>query len=126
MRVSRSIPLGAIRLWAPLGAIKLVAPLGAIGLVALLQTVGAQNAPAAKPLPPGDWPMYRRDTAGTGHSPLLIHKMDGRTVARIGYDLFAEVHTLLTTGQPVTHAGSLPSLAMCGQKSHFSTHPFLL
>ena len=52
MRVSRSIPLGAI------------------GLVALFQSVGAQNAPAAKPLPPGDWPMYRRDTAGTGHSPL--------------------------------------------------------
>ena len=52
MRVSRSIPLGAV------------------GLLALLQTVGAQNAPAMKPFPPGDWPMYRRDTAGTGHSPL--------------------------------------------------------
>jgi quinoprotein glucose dehydrogenase len=45
-------------------------PLCAIGLLALLQTVGAQNAPAAKPLPPGDWPMHHRDTAGTGHSPL--------------------------------------------------------
>jgi quinoprotein glucose dehydrogenase len=45
-------------------------PLCAVGLLALLQTVGAQNAPATKPLPPGDWPMYRRDAAGTGHSPL--------------------------------------------------------
>jgi quinoprotein glucose dehydrogenase len=44
--------------------------LGAIYLLALLQTLGAQNSPASKPVPPGDWPMYRRDTAGTGHSPL--------------------------------------------------------
>src|SRR5215204_5741275 len=45
-------------------------PLGAVCVLALLQTLGAQTAPAAKPVPPGDWPMYRRDTAGTGHSPL--------------------------------------------------------
>ena len=40
-------------------------PLGGVCLLALLQTVGAQNAAL-----PGDWPMYRRDAAGTGHSPL--------------------------------------------------------
>jgi glucose dehydrogenase len=45
-------------------------PLCAVGLLALLQTVGAQNTPATKPLPAGDWLMYRRDAAGTGHSPL--------------------------------------------------------
>ena len=37
-------------------------PLGALCVLALLQSVGAQNRPAAKPLPPGDWPMYRHDT----------------------------------------------------------------
>ena len=40
-------------------------PLGAVCLMALIQTVGAQNAAS-----PGDWLMYRRDAAGTGHSPL--------------------------------------------------------
>src|SRR5688500_156446 len=40
-------------------------PLGAVCLLALIQTVGAQNAAL-----PGDWLMYRRDAAGTGHSPL--------------------------------------------------------
>ena len=33
----------------------------------------------------------------------------GRVVARIGYDLFAEVRTLLTQGQPAAHAG-IPTL----------------
>ena len=44
--------------------------LGAVCVLALLETLGAQNAPAAKPVPPGDWPMYRHDYAGTGRSPL--------------------------------------------------------
>ena len=56
-------------------------PLGALCVLALLQSVGAQNRPAAKPLPPGDWPMYRRDTSGTGHSPLA--QINAANVSRL-------------------------------------------
>ena len=56
-------------------------PLGALCVLALLQSVGAQSRPAAKPLPPGDWPMYRRDTSGTGHSPLA--QINAANVSRL-------------------------------------------
>ena len=56
-------------------------PLGALCVLALLQSVGAQNRPAAKPLPPGDWPMYRRDSSGTGHSPLA--QINAANVSRL-------------------------------------------
>ena len=56
-------------------------PLGALCVLALLQSVGAQSLPAAKPLPPGDWPMYRRDTSGTGHSPLA--QINAANVSRL-------------------------------------------
>jgi hypothetical protein len=36
---------------------------------------------------------------------------EGRVVARIGYDLFAEIHSLLTVGQPASNA-SLPALEL--------------
>jgi hypothetical protein len=35
-----------------------------------------------------------------------LDEREGRVLARIGYDLFSEIRTLLTTGQPVANAGS--------------------
>jgi hypothetical protein len=35
-----------------------------------------------------------------------LDEREGRVVARIGYDLFSEIRTLLTTGQPVANAAS--------------------
>jgi hypothetical protein len=40
-----------------------------------------------------------------------LDEREGRVLARIGYDLFSEVRTLLTTGQPVVNAGS-PALEL--------------
>jgi hypothetical protein len=41
------------------------------------------------------------------HEPVAsVRRVDGRTIVRVGYDLFAEVRHLLTTGQPATHAAS--------------------
>jgi hypothetical protein len=37
------------------------------------------------------------------------HQSGGSVVARIGYDLFSEIRSLLTAGQPVAHAG-IPTL----------------
>jgi quinoprotein glucose dehydrogenase len=50
---------------------RLVLSLVVVALVAAgLIGVGAQNPPRPAAPASGDWPMYRRDTAGTGHSPL--------------------------------------------------------
>lgn len=38
-----------------------------------------------------------------------VTRVDGKTVVRVGYDLFAEVRRLLTVGQPPKHAG-IPTL----------------
>ena len=40
-----------------------------------------------------------------------LDEREGRVLARIGYDLFSEIRTLLTTGQPVVNAGS-PALEL--------------
>ncbi len=42
-------------------------------------------------------------------SAVRVSKENGRTVARVGYNLFDEVQTLLTVGQPIPNGGS-PSL----------------
>ena len=78
-------------------------PLGAVCVVALLQTLGAQNAPAAKPVPPGDWPMYRRDTAGTGHSPLT--QITTANVTRIARSW---TYRLQTDGAPNVNSQATP------------------
>ena len=77
--------------------------LGAVCLLALLQTVGAQNAPTTKPLPPGDWPMYRRDTAGTGHSPLA--QITTANVARLARSW---TYRLQTEGAPNVNSQATP------------------
>ncbi len=52
---------------------------GAVVAILLTQSVASQQ-PA--PQPPGtDWPMYRHDLAGTGHSPLA--HIDAKNVARL-------------------------------------------
>lgn len=52
-------------------------------------------------------PVYGKSVAfGDGGSSLEVSKRNGRTVARFGYDLFEEVRTLLTSGQPIPNAGS--------------------
>ena len=78
-------------------------PLGAVCVLALLQTLGAQNAPAAKPVPPGDWPMYRRDTAGTGHSPLT--QITTANVTRIARSW---TYRLQTDGAPNVNSQATP------------------
>src|SRR5271156_1511014 len=35
-----------------------------------------------------------------------LDEREGRVLARIGYDLFSEIRTLLTVGQPITNASS--------------------
>jgi hypothetical protein len=45
------------------------------------------------------------------HPAIYLHRSAPRTVARIGYDLFAEVRTLLTTGQPAANA-AIPALEL--------------
>jgi hypothetical protein len=44
-------------------------------------------------------------------SGMYVRHSKGRTVARVGYDLFAEVATLLTRGQPLDYA-DIPTLEM--------------
>jgi len=78
-------------------------PFGAVCVMALLQTLGAQNAPAAKPVPPGDWPMYRRDTAGTGHSPLT--QITTANVTRIARSW---TYRLQTDGAPNVNSQATP------------------
>ena len=41
----------------------------------------------------------------TGEPVASVVRTDGRTVVRVGYDLFEEVRLLLTAGQPPAHAG---------------------
>ena len=45
------------------------------------------------------------------HPAIYLHRSSARTVARIGYDLFGEVHKLLTKGQPAASAG-IPTLEL--------------
>lgn len=45
------------------------------------------------------------------HSVMYLRHSGGETVARIGYNLFGEIHHLLTAGQPVAHAG-IPSIEL--------------
>lgn len=40
----------------------------------------------------------------SGHPVVHLTRSRGRTIARIGYDLFEEVRTLLLDGQPIAHA----------------------
>src|SRR5215467_9432089 len=46
---------------------------------------------------------------GSGESAAYLQQFEGRVLARVGYDLFREVRTLLKTGQPATNA-SIPTL----------------
>jgi glucose dehydrogenase len=73
-------------------------PLGAVCVLALLQTVGAQNAAL-----PGDWPMYRRDAAGTGHSPLA--QITTANVARL---VPSWTYRLQTEGAPNVNSQATP------------------
>jgi peptidoglycan/xylan/chitin deacetylase (PgdA/CDA1 family) len=43
---------------------------------------------------------------GSRECAAYIDESDGRVVSRIGYDLFSEIRTLLTSGQPASNAGS--------------------
>jgi hypothetical protein len=45
----------------------------------------------------------------TGEPVVSTTRANGSTVVRVGYDLFGEIHRLLTTGQPARHAG-IPTL----------------
>src|SRR6266849_467434 len=45
----------------------------------------------------------------TGESVVSVTHAHGSTVVRVGYDLFREIRFLLTTGQPLIHAG-IPTL----------------
>jgi hypothetical protein len=47
----------------------------------------------------------------SGACTACLHESVARTCVRVGYDLFQEVRALLTTGQPVTHAG-IPTLEL--------------
>ncbi len=48
----------------------------------------------------------------SSHQPATyVHQSNGRVLARIGYDLFREVRTLLTVGQPAVNA-SLPAMEL--------------
>jgi len=50
---------------------------------------------------------------GPQEAPRLVRVQvrDGRTIARVGYDLFTEVRWLLTRGQPIEHA-AIPTLEL--------------
>ena len=48
---------------------------------------------------------------GSGERVAFFDEQDGKRVARIGYDLFSEVRTLLTGGQPVANA-RIPALEL--------------
>jgi hypothetical protein len=50
-------------------------------------------------------------TSNVGDPVLPLARTDGRTVVRIGYDLFGEIRTLFTAGQPPCHAGT-PTLEL--------------
>jgi hypothetical protein len=55
-------------------------------------------------------PVYGRSvTFADSGSTVRVTKQNGRTVARIGYDLFEEVRALLTSGQPIPN-GASPTL----------------
>jgi quinoprotein glucose dehydrogenase len=75
----------------------------AVVCVLALHTVGAQNKPAARPLPPGDWPMYRRDAAGTGHSPLA--QITTANVSRLARSW---TYRLQTEGAPNVNSQATP------------------
>jgi hypothetical protein len=45
----------------------------------------------------------------SGQSVMQVEQWKGRTLARVGYDLFGEVRALLTVGQPTVNAG-IPAL----------------
>jgi hypothetical protein len=47
--------------------------------------------------------------SGSSDSAMFLQRAGGKTIVRIGYHLFGEVRTLLTTGQPATNAG-IPAL----------------
>jgi len=47
----------------------------------------------------------------SGEAAIYVDRSKGRVIARIGYDLFHEVRTLLTMGQPAVNA-SLPALEL--------------
>ena len=59
------------------------------------------------------------DEAGTslladdesGECVAYLERSEERVLARIGYDLFREIRTLLTTGQPAANAG-MPALEL--------------
>lgn len=62
----------------------------------------------------GDCVTFREGTnvlidESSGHSVVHLTRSRGRTIARIGYDLFEEVRTLLLDGQPIAYA-SFPTL----------------
>jgi hypothetical protein len=48
---------------------------------------------------------------GTQHAAACVRQSSGRVLVRIGYDLFHEIHALLTVGQPPANA-SLPALEL--------------
>ena len=45
----------------------------------------------------------------SGEAAMVKFNTDGRTIVRIGYDLFQEIHHLLTHGQPEANA-AIPAL----------------
>jgi hypothetical protein len=49
--------------------------------------------------------------ANSGEPALYVERSDGTTLVRIGYDLFHEIRTLLTAGQPASNA-SVPALEL--------------
>lgn len=55
---------------------------GALFAMLLVQSAGTQQQPAEKIV--GDWPMYRHDLAGTGHSPLVqVNTKNAATLAQV-------------------------------------------
>jgi glucose dehydrogenase len=50
-------------------------------ILAILSTSSGGAQQRSRSIADGDWPMYRRDAAGTGHSPL--RQIDARNVARL-------------------------------------------
>jgi hypothetical protein len=60
----------------------------------------------------GDSISFQQDGASnlvdreSGRSAIHLQQIPGSTVARIGYDLFVEITTLLTDGQPTANAGT--------------------
>jgi hypothetical protein len=64
----------------------------------------------------GDHLLFRENTGALParelpNSPIYCPQLPGRAVVRIGYDLFAEVRTLLSTGQPAVNA-AIPTLEL--------------